>query len=66
MGSNVVLVPKKDVLAIVDEFPDGIDVEDLIHRLYLREKLATAEAEIAAGRSFSSEELREQAASWFA
>jgi len=33
----------------VRQLPDEVDIEELIYRLYLREKLAMAEADIAAG-----------------
>ena len=44
--------------------PDEIGIEDLVYHLYLLEKLAQAEADIAAGRTFSTEEVRAQAAEW--
>jgi hypothetical protein len=59
-----VTVAKADVLELVGALPDNVDIEDLIHRLYLREKLAAAEADIAAGRTVSVAEARAEAASW--
>jgi hypothetical protein len=44
--------------------PEEVEIEDLIYRLYLREKLAAAEADIAAGRTLSAEQVRAQAGSW--
>ena len=44
--------------------PEQIDVEDLIERLYLREKLAAADRAVAEGRTLSVEEVRAQAAEW--
>ena len=61
---NHVTVAKADVLDLVKELPDNVDVEDLIYRLYLREKLAAAEVDIAAGRTVSAAEARAEAASW--
>ena len=55
---------KDEVLDLVRQLPDPIDIEDPIYRLYLREKLAAAEADVAAGRTFSGEELRKQADEW--
>jgi hypothetical protein len=55
---------KEDVLELARQLPDEIDVEEVIYRLYLREKLAAAEADIAAGRTLSSEEVRKQARTW--
>jgi hypothetical protein len=55
---------KEEVLELVRQLPDEVDVEEVIYRLYLREKLAAAEADIAAGRTLSPEEVREQARTW--
>ena len=55
---------KDEVLELVRQLPDDVDLEEVIYRLYLREKLAAAEADIAAGRILSSEEVREQAHTW--
>ena len=55
---------KEEVLELMRQLPDEVDVEEVIYRLYLREKLAAAEADIAAGRALSPEEVREQARTW--
>jgi hypothetical protein len=55
---------KEEVLELVRQLPDEVDVEEVIYRLYLCEKLAAAEADIAAGRALSPEEVREQARTW--
>jgi hypothetical protein len=55
---------KEEVLELVRQLPDEVDLEEVIYRLYLREKLAAAEADIAAGRTLASEEVREQARTW--
>ena len=52
---------KEEVLELVRQLPDEFDIEEVIYRLYLREKLATAEADITAGRTLSPQEVREQA-----
>mgnify|MGYP005862878923 CR=1 FL=1 len=57
-------IRKEEVLELVRQLPDEIDIEELIYRLYLREKLAAAEADIAAGRTLSAEEVRKQAVGW--
>jgi hypothetical protein len=60
----VVTISKEEVLALLRQLPDEVEIEELIYRLYLREKLAAAEADVAAGRTFTSEEMRTQAARW--
>ena len=57
-------VSREEVLELVRNLPDQVDVEELIYRLYLREKLAAAEEDIAGGRTLSTEELRTQVSSW--
>jgi hypothetical protein len=57
-------IAKADVLELLNGLPDDIEIEDLIHRLYLREKLAAAEVDIAAGRTVTMAEARAEAASW--
>jgi len=55
---------KEEALELVHQLPEEVDLEEVIYRLYLREKLAAAEADIAAGRTLSPEEAREQACTW--
>lgn len=62
--STVMTISKEEILELVNQLPDPVEVEDLIYRLYLREKLAAAEAAIAEGRTLSAEEMRAEAASW--
>jgi hypothetical protein len=59
-----VTISKEKILKLVNQLPDPVEVEDLIYRLYLREKLAAAEAAIAEGRTLSAEEMRAETASW--
>jgi hypothetical protein len=51
-------------MELVRQLPEQVDIEELIYRLYLREKVAAAEEDIAAGRTLSAEEARAEAASW--
>ncbi len=57
-------ITKEEVLKLVRQLPEQVDLEELIYRLYLREKLAAAETDIAAGRTLSAEDVRAQAALW--
>jgi len=59
-----VTITKDEVLELVRSLPDEVDLEDLIYRLYLCEKLAAAEEDIAQGRTLSAEEARAQAKQW--
>lgn len=57
-------VKRKEMLQLVRQLPERVDIEEVIYRLYLREKLAAAEADIAAGRTLSAPEMRRQASQW--
>lgn len=57
-------VARSEVLRMVRRLPARIEVEDLIYHLYVREKLARAEADIAAGRTISHEEVRKRVTTW--
>lgn len=57
-------IRKEEVVRLINEFPDQVDVEELIYRLYLLEKIKASETDITAGRTLSIDELRAQAATW--
>jgi hypothetical protein len=57
-------ISRAEVIELIRQLPEQVEIEDLIYQLYLREKLAAAEADIAAGRTLAAEEVRAQAASW--
>lgn len=62
--SESMTLPKKEVLDLVRRMPAKVDIEELIYRLYLREKLERAEQDIAAGRTYSAEEVRRRVRRW--
>lgn len=55
---------RDEVLRLVNELPEEVDVDDLIHRLHLRQKLAAAERDVEVGRTLSIEEVRQQSREW--
>ena len=57
-------ISREEVLDLVKQLSDPVEVEELIYRLYLREKLAAAEEALAEGRTLSAEEMRAQSALW--
>lgn len=57
-------IDKKELLDLLKGMPDPVDVEELIRHLCLREKLAEADADLAAGRTLSSDEARALADRW--
>ncbi|MBI4614302.1 MAG: hypothetical protein HY720_11880 [Planctomycetes bacterium] len=57
-------IPKTRILELLREFPDDVEVEEVIYRLYLLEKIAAAEEDIAAGRTLSAQEAGDEIAKW--
>jgi hypothetical protein len=55
---------KNDVLALLREMPDDIDTDDVLYRLYLRQKLEAAEAAAETGDVISHEEVIRRSEAW--
>ena len=55
---------KQDVLELVQQMPGEIDADELIYRLYLKQKLETAEAAVAAGDIIPHEEVVRLTGEW--
>jgi hypothetical protein len=51
---------REEVLGLVRQLPEEVDIEELIYRLYPREKLAAAEADIIVRRTLSAGEVCER------
>lgn len=55
---------KSEALDVVRGMPEEFDAEELLYRLYVREKVERAEAAVAAGRVLTHEEMVREIASW--
>ncbi|GFP25907.1 hypothetical protein HKBW3S25_01391, partial [Candidatus Hakubella thermalkaliphila] len=51
------IIAKRQVLDMIKDLPEQIDVDELIYRLYLRQKLEAAEKDVREGRLVSHEEV---------
>jgi hypothetical protein len=57
-------VKKHDVLDLLQEMPEEVDVDDLIHRLYLKQKLEAAEDAAEAGDFIPHDEAVRRSGEW--
>ncbi len=57
-------ITRQELADMVQSLPDAIDVEELIYRIYLKEKLARAEQDLASGRMLTHEAVKDRIASW--
>jgi hypothetical protein len=55
---------KKKVRQIVEGFPEEIDVDDLMEKLYLLQKIEIAERELANGEGIPDAQVEERLAKW--
>lgn len=56
---------KSDVFDLLRDMPEELDSEDLIYRIYLKEKLERAEAAAAAGDVVPHAEVEKMIDEWF-
>lgn len=56
---------KQEVLNMLDQLPEDIDPEQLIHELYVRAKLERAEAAVQRGEVVSHDEVVKRSCEWF-
>lgn len=59
------MIAKTQLLKLVEELPETVEIEDVLYRLALRERLEAAEDDIREGRILSEEEVDDEIARWF-
>ena len=60
MASLAQQIPKIELEKIVRELPDMIDMDDIMYRLYLFQKIQDGDRDIEAGRVLSHEQVVER------
>lgn len=55
---------KDDVRHLLDELPDDATYEEIQYRIYVRQKIEKALAEVEQGRVVSHEEAKQRLARW--
>jgi predicted transcriptional regulator len=58
-------IEKRKLLRIIDALPDKVDIEEVLYRLYLRQKLEAAEEDVREGRLVSHEDVVAENERWF-
>jgi hypothetical protein len=56
--------PKQDALEAIQRLPDNVDLEEIMYRLYVLEKVRKGREDVANGRVISAEDLRNEIQSW--
>lgn len=50
-------IARSQIMNIVKDFPKNIEMEDLMYRLYVLEKIESGESDIRKGKIFSHKEV---------
>ncbi len=58
-------IAKQEVIELIKELPDEVDVDEIIYRLYLRQKLECAEKDVREDRLVSHDEVVKETSKWF-
>lgn len=58
-------IVKQQLLELIRDLPEEIDVDEIIYRLYLIQKLESAEKDICEGQIISHEEVIKGTSKWF-
>jgi hypothetical protein len=58
-------VKKQELLEILEQFPEEIDPEQLMHDLYLRAKIEKAELAVDRGQILTQQQVVERTQQWF-
>ena len=61
----VMTIAKQQVLELIKDLPEEVDVDEVMYRLYLRQKLEAAEKDVQEGRLVSHEEVIKETSKWF-
>ena len=52
---------KEEVISLIKELPEDITLDDIIYHLYVKQKLLKAKEDIAQGRTYSHEQVKDMA-----
>lgn len=58
-------IARTELLRLVENLPETVEIEEVLFRLSLRERLEAAEEDIREGRVLSEDEVAAEIAQWF-
>lgn len=58
-------IGKQQLLELIKGLPEEVDIDELMYRLYLTQKLEAAEKDVREGRLISHEEVVKETSRWF-
>ena len=61
---NQMLAAKQDALKTIDQLPDDTDMDEIMYRLYVLDKIRKGRAEASQNKTITSEQLKQEIDSW--
>lgn len=58
-------ISKQELYELVESLPEQVEIDEVIYRLYFREKLEEAEGDIQEGRVLTHEAVVAETGRWF-
>jgi hypothetical protein len=55
---------KQEAIKVISALPENVDMEEIMYKLYVIDKVRKGEGAIRAGKKISSAELKKEIASW--
>ncbi len=55
---------KQEAIKAISALPDNVDIDDIMYKLYVIDKVRKGEKAIEIGKKISSEDLKKDVASW--
>lgn len=59
------IIAKQQVFELIKDLPDELDIDEIMYRLYVRQKLETAEKDVREGGIISHKEVVRETSKWF-
>jgi len=56
--------PKQEALNTIDQLPDDADMDEIMYRLYVLDKIRKGQEAVEQGKTIISEELKREIDSW--
>ena len=56
--------PKQEALDVISKLPDAADMDEIMYRLYVLDKIRKGREAVNQGQTISSEDLEREIASW--
>ena len=56
--------PKQEALDVINKLPDDTDMDEIMYRLYVLDKIRKGREAVNQGQTISSEDLEREIASW--